>query len=227
VLDNDLVRGDRLTEDRLRAERRQEEEVERRNYDVPRSVTTRFLGACPNQHVGRHQGALQGPYLGRQPIYETAAKPSKISISRSRTGVPGTGRRTSQAACPKARATAAPPTQSGGRPEKRSTNTGGFQMTFAHDPWTYPESRYYYGWEEGRLPVEPTDGDIKARIVDRLHHNPHTKDCHIKVDVKQRVVILGGEVPSWVAKRSAGDDAWDTPGVVDVSNQLVPLGSTT
>jgi len=52
--------------------------------------------------------------------------------------------------------------------------------------------------------------------------NEHTKDDDIKVDVEQGVVILGGEVSSWLAKRAAGDDAWDTPGVVDVSNQLVP-----
>jgi hypothetical protein len=29
-------------------------------------------------------------------------------------------------------------------------------------------------------------------------------------------------VSSWLAKRAAGDDAWDTAGVVDVSNQLKP-----
>jgi osmotically-inducible protein OsmY len=58
--------------------------------------------------------------------------------------------------------------------------------------------------------------------VDRLRENPHTKDCDIKVDVKQRVVVLGGDVPTALAKRAAGDDAWDIPGVVDVSNQLRP-----
>jgi len=35
------------------------------------------------------------------------------------------------------------------------------------------------------------------------------------------VVILTGEVSSAVAKRAAGDDCWDTVGVVDVSNQLI------
>ncbi len=39
--------------------------------------------------------------------------------------------------------------------------------------------------------------------------------------MKQHVVVLGGRVGSALAKRAAGDDAWDTPGVVDVSNQLV------
>ncbi len=97
-------------------------------------------------------------------------------------------------------------------------------MAWNWAPWTYPEDRYYYGWYGQPWPAEPTDGDIKAIIVDRLRENPHTKESDIKVDVKQGVVILGGEVPSWVAKRAAGDDAWDTPGVIDVSNQLVPAG---
>ena len=90
--------------------------------------------------------------------------------------------------------------------------------------WTYPDERYYYSWiGEPPLTPVPNDADIKSAVVTRLRENPQTKDCHIAVDVKQHVVILGGEVPTWVAKRAAGDDAWDTPGVVDVSNQLVPV----
>jgi osmotically-inducible protein OsmY len=90
-------------------------------------------------------------------------------------------------------------------------------------PWTYPVDRYYYGWyRDTDMLTEPTDGDIKATVVDRLRQNPHTKDDEIKVDVKQRVVILGGDVASGLAKRAAGDDAWDVYGVVDVSNQLQP-----
>ena len=47
------------------------------------------------------------------------------------------------------------------------------------------------------------------------------------VDVKRKVVILTGAVSTSRAKRAAGDDAWDTSGVVDVSNQLqVPMRST-
>jgi hypothetical protein len=100
-------------------------------------------------------------------------------------------------------------------------------------PWTYPDWRYYYEWF-GHEPKPPdpepdelaerhalrSDGDIKSAVVERLKTNTYTKDDDIRVDVKQRVVVLGGEVSSWVAKRTAGDDAWDTPGVIDVSNQL-------
>lgn len=89
-------------------------------------------------------------------------------------------------------------------------------------PWSYPVERYYYPWAlaEYIANPEPSDHGIKSTVVQRLKENPHTKDDSIKVDVKQRVVILGGEVSSWLAKRAAGDDAWDTAGVVDVSNQL-------
>lgn len=92
--------------------------------------------------------------------------------------------------------------------------------------WTYPEDRYYYSWLDEQPPAPPTDSEIKSTVVKRLKENPHTKNDDIKVDVKQAVVILGGEVSTWVAKRAAGDDAWDTPGVVDVSNQLKPRRHT-
>ncbi len=88
-------------------------------------------------------------------------------------------------------------------------------------PWIYPTARYYYPWYDDVPSLEPTDGDIKAIVVDRLRENPFTAEEDLKVDVKQSVVILGGEVRSTLAKRAAGDDAWDTPGVKDVSNQLV------
>lgn len=88
-------------------------------------------------------------------------------------------------------------------------------------PWTYPEERYYYSWWGANVETPPTsDRDIKKLVVERLKTNGRTKDEDIRVDVKQHVVVLGGDVSSWLAKRAAGDDAWDTPGVVDVSNQI-------
>jgi osmotically-inducible protein OsmY len=86
--------------------------------------------------------------------------------------------------------------------------------------WQYPDSRYYYGWYGEDTPAAPTDGAMKSTVVDRLRENPLTKDHVLDVDVTKGVVILTGEVSSAVAKRSAGDDCWDTAGVVDVSNQL-------
>jgi CBS domain-containing protein len=87
--------------------------------------------------------------------------------------------------------------------------------------WMYPDSRYYDGWYDSPpVTPSPSDGDIKSQVVDRLRVNPYTKDHDLRVDVKAGVVILQGVVASRLAKRSAGDDAWDTMGVVDVSNQL-------
>ena len=48
----------------------------------------------------------------------------------------------------------------------------------------------------------------------------HTKDHTLAVNVQSGVVVLTGDVSTALAKRAAGDDCWDTPGVVDVSNQL-------
>lgn len=93
-------------------------------------------------------------------------------------------------------------------------------------PWVYPVDRYYYGWYDSPPPdLPPTDHEIKSEIVDQLRNNAHTKDDDIQVDVTQGVVVLGGRVSSTLAKRAAGDDAWDTAGVVDVSNQLEVAGS--
>jgi len=96
-------------------------------------------------------------------------------------------------------------------------------------PWVIPGERYYYGWYEGAdrqdLPHNRPDGAIKAEIVERLRQNPLTAHHTIRVDVKQAVVIVQGDVDDRVAKRSAGDDCWDTLGVADVSNQLSVAGA--
>jgi hypothetical protein len=88
-------------------------------------------------------------------------------------------------------------------------------------PWIYPDDRYYYGWYDALRGEQPSDHEIKSTVVDRLRENPYTRDDDLKVDVEQGVVILQGKVSSPRSKRAAGDDAWDTPGVSDVSNQLV------
>src|SRR5688572_23743473 len=87
--------------------------------------------------------------------------------------------------------------------------------------WEYPAMRYYYDWYTDLPPRQPSDADVKSLVVARLRDNPLTAPDTIRVDVKRGVVILSGEVHSIPAKRAAGDDSWDTPGVVDVSNQLL------
>jgi osmotically-inducible protein OsmY len=43
--------------------------------------------------------------------------------------------------------------------------------------------------------------------------------------VNQGVVTLTGTVSSLEAKRAADDDAWDTPGVREVHNDLIVVSS--
>jgi CBS domain-containing protein len=90
--------------------------------------------------------------------------------------------------------------------------------------WNYPEERYYDRWYTEPPEAQLTDAEIKSRLVERLRVNPATKDETLRVDVKMGVVILNGTVSTTLAKRAAGDDAWDTPSVTDVSNQIMVDG---
>ena len=49
-------------------------------------------------------------------------------------------------------------------------------------PWIYPDSRYYYDWydPENKPAAEPSDGEVKSVLVDRLRENPWTKDDDIR-----------------------------------------------
>ena len=91
-------------------------------------------------------------------------------------------------------------------------------------PWITRTGRVYYGWQDLPSDELPSDRELKTVLVGRLRDNFLTQDARIRVEVDHRAVVLGGEVDSPIAKRVAGDDAWDTPGVVDVSNRLVVAG---
>lgn len=103
-------------------------------------------------------------------------------------------------------------------------------MTTPQSLRQYPNERYYYTWYTSQPEItqrDPlSDSQVKSEVVDRLRRNVHTKDHTLVVNVQSGVVVLTGDVSTVLAKRAAGDDCWDTPGVVDVSNQLrVMLGS--
>jgi osmotically-inducible protein OsmY len=87
-------------------------------------------------------------------------------------------------------------------------------------PWAYPENRYYYEWYAEESGDERSDGEIKQDLLDQVRTGPYADQYDIDVDVKKGVVILTGTAATTVAKRVAGDDAWDTQGVTDVSNQI-------
>jgi osmotically-inducible protein OsmY len=77
-----------------------------------------------------------------------------------------------------------------------------------------------YSWLGVSLTGQPSDGEIRALLVDRLREDPLTRTEDIRVEVLDAVVTMSGEVSSSVARRAADDDAWATPGVSDVNNHL-------
>jgi osmotically-inducible protein OsmY len=87
-------------------------------------------------------------------------------------------------------------------------------------PWAYPENRYYYEWYAEEPSDERSDMEIKQDLLGQIRSGPYADQYDIDVDVKKGVVILTGTASTSVAKRAAGDDAWDTRGVTDVSNQI-------
>jgi osmotically-inducible protein OsmY len=92
--------------------------------------------------------------------------------------------------------------------------------------WITRKDRTTYSWNDVPIEDVPSDREMKSALVHRLNENPYTEDAEIKVDVDHRVIVLGGEVETPIARRVAGDDAWDIPGVIDVSNQLVVAGAS-
>jgi osmotically-inducible protein OsmY len=87
--------------------------------------------------------------------------------------------------------------------------------------WITTRQRTTYAWQDVPADLVPSDREMKSVLVHRLNENLYTQDAQIRVEVDNRVIVLSGEVGSPEVRRAAGDDAWDTPGVMDVSNQLV------
>ena len=65
-----------------------------------------------------------------------------------------------------------------------------------------------------------TDEDIRKEIEMAFVWDSWVSYDEVNIEVNHGVVTLTGEVSSFVAKRSAGDDAWDTAGVADVINNI-------
>ena len=91
--------------------------------------------------------------------------------------------------------------------------------------WITTRDRTTYAWQDAPAEAVPSDREMKSALVHRLNENLLTADAQIRVEVDHRAIVLSGEVGSPTARRAAGDDAWDTPGAVDVSNQLVVAGA--
>jgi osmotically-inducible protein OsmY len=87
--------------------------------------------------------------------------------------------------------------------------------------YPYPHYRYYYDYGPyyGRT-NNRADEEIRDSIKNNMFWDSWVDSNKVNVGVDHGVVTLTGTVDSWREKRAAGDDAWDTPGVVDVDNDL-------
>ncbi len=90
------------------------------------------------------------------------------------------------------------------------------------DRGTYVTGVRPYGAPESEtLPLPPrSDEEIRADIVRSLQLDPWVNEQGVDVRVSQGVATLEGEVDVFNEKRAAGDDAWDTAGVLDVNNNI-------
>ena len=67
---------------------------------------------------------------------------------------------------------------------------------------------------------ERSDDQIRADVEQAVTEDGWVDGRGIAVEVHEGVVTLRGTVPTSEQKRRAGEDAWDTPGVLDVQNTL-------
>ena len=80
----------------------------------------------------------------------------------------------------------------------------------------------YYCLDYDIYNVNPnrSDEDIRREIEMSFVWDTWVNSDEVSVEVKDGVATLSGTVDTPVSKRSAGDDAWDTVGVVDVVNNI-------
>ncbi|SRR5579884_362478 len=70
-------------------------------------------------------------------------------------------------------------------------------------------------------PVVRSDENLQSSIYDALDDDPAIPaDIDISVNVNDGRATLQGRVPNKQVKRAAGHDAWNTPGIRDVYNEL-------
>lgn len=87
------------------------------------------------------------------------------------------------------------------------------------------EDRYYlniYGPYFKRIVSDDilTDEEVVFLITDGLFWDTWVDSEKIELKVEKGIVTLRGTASSQLEKRAAGDTVWDTPGVLDVNNEI-------
>lgn len=92
-----------------------------------------------------------------------------------------------------------------------------------HHYHSHPQTRYYYGYYgpyHQQMSGSTNDEELASEVKSALQWDSYVDAGKIDVSVQNGVVTLKGAVSNPREKRAAGDDAWDTLGVVDVHNDL-------
>jgi hypothetical protein len=85
----------------------------------------------------------------------------------------------------------------------------------------YGPSRYGLGPYHERLRTRRReDGELREEVEEALFYDTWVDAEAIRVEVKEGIVTLSGELPSYDEIRYATDDAWDVDGVRGVRSEL-------
>lgn len=88
--------------------------------------------------------------------------------------------------------------------------------TGVYGPARYGLGPYHQRLRSRRRP----DDELKAEVLDALFYDTWVDAEAIDVQVRDGVVTLRGELPSYDEIRFATDDTWDVDGVVGVRSEL-------
>lgn len=75
-------------------------------------------------------------------------------------------------------------------------------------------------WGRDEMPQEMSDREVYEAVRQNLYGDTWIDPERIEIQVEQGVVTLTGEVDDYMEARYAWDDAWESPGVRGVLNQL-------
>lgn len=78
----------------------------------------------------------------------------------------------------------------------------------------------YYNSEKVEIGIEHSDETIKQKVLESFKRNPLLLMTEIKVDVKEGLVILSGQVQGPLERKEASDSIQGLTGVKAVKNLL-------
>lgn len=109
------------------------------------------------------------------------------------------------------------------RADRDFSDAGGGGSAFSEG--LYGPSRYGLGPYHERLKKRRrSDAELREEVEEALFYDTWVDADAITVEVKDGVVTLRGDLPSFEEVRYATDDAWDVDGVVGVRSELAVRG---